>query len=318
MKLFQLMILLSCFSSLLMAKQLKFNKVINDNQVQFHYLWLDQDQQQHALSFAIQKTAVFNDFRNFKAFKSQRAQRYVNLQLAKTLSQQPLDGVQLKFLPASTEFTITIKAESALNIRQAKEKIQRMQHQLMQQYLADNFYHQFVNYDHSTAIKPDHLRFAQDSISHFNNVKIAVLSQLANQDARTVINYVLSFVQAIPYATLASRVTASGAGFNPPLQLLWQNQGDCDSKVTLTAAILAALLPQLKMQLLFINNHALMAFNIPSQGQERTVTIAGQVYVLAEPTGPAAMRIGEVSPEAEFAIRNNRYYSEAFINTRSL
>ena len=153
----------------------------------------------------------------------------------------------------------------------------------------------------------------QASVIDFTKLKDLILNNFPDQNVREVANYVLGFVQSIPYSTLESRVTSTGAGFNPPLQTLWQNQGDCDSKVTLTTAIFRALMPRMKMMLVFIDNHALLAMNIKPEENELTITVDGEDYILAEPTGPALMKLGEISNDSEFAIRNGRYYAEPFI-----
>lgn len=295
------------------AKQLDFNKTTTDEQVQFNYQWLDQAQQPQALSFAIDKVALFDRFRNFKTYKANHARKYVNQQMRKQLTQHPITDVKVTFLGRGNNLQIELNSENKTALDQAYLSIAQLEKDFMNEHLTRNYYTQFVAYDNSLAIKPDHVRFAQESFTDLFVLKGLILDRVGEESVRKVSNYVLGFIQSIPYATLESRVTSTGAGFNPPLQILWQNQGDCDSKVTLTAAIFRALMPRIKMQLVFIDNHALLAINIPSEGDELTITIDGLDYILAEPTGPAMMRIGELSASAEFAIRNGRYYAEAFI-----
>jgi hypothetical protein len=119
-------------------------------------------------------------------------------------------------------------------------------------------------------------------------------------------------VQSIPYSTLESRITSAGAGFNPPLKLLWENQGDCDSKVTLTAALLRSLMPRINIALIFIDNHALMGVNIAAEigSEEMTIEHNGITYLLAEPTGPALLALGTISEDSQQAILQGQYTIE--------
>ena len=305
-------LLLFCVPNMIWATQLNFSKQTIDEQVQFNYQWLDQDQQAQALSFSIDKRHIFDRFRNFRSYKAVHAKRYIDQKIRKALRRKPIAGVKVKFLGRGDNLQIELKGGDQAEIAQAHQTIAKLQQDLMQEHLARSFYTQFVSYDNSHAIKPDHVRFAQESVNDFKALKSLILDSVSIQNIRKVSDYVLGFVQSIPYSTLESRVTSSGAGFNPPLQTLWQNQGDCDSKVTLTAAIFRSLMPRIKMMLVFIDNHALLAINIPSKGSELTITVDGLDYILAEPTGPAMMRVGELSADSEFAIRNGRYYAEAF------
>lgn len=307
-----LIILLACFPALLTAKQLAFSKKVIAENVQFSYQWLDQTQQRQSLSFTIDKMQIFNRFRNFKRYKAMHAQKYIAQNLRKQLTRNPIANVEIEFLGLSDNLQIELKGDDQATITQAYQTIAKLENDLMAEHLSRNFYTQFISFDNNVSIKPDHVRFAQESVDDFKALKSLILENVPSQNVRQVSNYVLGFVQSIPYSTLESRVTSTGAGFNPPLQTLWQNQGDCDSKVTLTAAIFRALMPRIKMQLVFIDNHALLALNIPKDANELTIAVDGLDYILAEPTGPAMMHVGELSADAEFAIRNGQYYAESF------
>jgi len=310
-------ILFLFFSHLTHAKQLNFSKEISADQVQFKYQWLDQAQQVQALNFTLNKVDIFNRFRNFRHYKAINARKYIDQKIRRKLIKNPFPNVKIKFLGTGENLHVELFGENQAVIDQAHQTITQLEKDLMQEYLSLNFYTQFLSYDNSYAIKPDHVRFAHESVADFATLKPIILDSVSIQNVRKVSNYVLGFVQSIPYATLESRVTSTGAGFNPPLQTLWQNQGDCDSKVTLTAAIFRSLMPRIKMMLVFIDNHALLAISIPSENNELSITVDGTDYIFAEPTGPAMMRIGELSADAEFAIRNGHYYAEAFFDEPS-
>ena len=296
---------------------LLFLKKTVDGNVQFNYQWQDQNEDNQSLNFSIAKPLLFNRFRNFKAFRAEHAKKYVDQGIKKALSKERIPGVHISFSGSGDDMSIKLSSQDKKALTQTFSHIDTLEDKLMQEYLDNNFYQQFTSYDNSVAIKPNHVRFAEESVADFKPLKSLILEQASIQNIRKVSNYVLGFVQSIPYATLESRVTSTGAGFNPPLRTLWENQGDCDSKVTLTAAIFRSLMPRIKMMLVFIDNHALLAINIPAKSDEITIDVDGISYVLVEPTGPAMMNVGEMSAESEFAIRNGRYHTEAFFSRGS-
>ena len=149
-------------------------------------------------------------------------------------------------------------------------------------------------------------------MADFKVLKPIILDKVSIENVRKVTDFVLSFVQSIPYSTLESRLTSSGAGFNPPAKLLWENQGDCDSKMTLTATILRALMPRIDMAMIYIDQHAFIGIAIPAEANEISIEYQGVNYLLAEPTGPALYKLGTLAPESELAINQERYVVEEF------
>ena len=293
------------------ADQLSFSKVEVGDNYRFNYQWLDQQGDTQKINFLLSKQAMFDRFRNFKTFKPGMAQFSVNNALQKKLRAEPIRGVMIDFKKNSNN-EISIRGRSNKAVNDAHAKINALKKILNREYLADNYYQQFVTHDQINAIKPDHARFANIASKDLKPVKPIILEKFSIQNIRKITSYILGFVQSIPYSTLESRVTASGAGFNPPLKLLWENQGDCDSKVTLTAAIFRTLMPRIKMILVFIDNHALIGIEAPVQADDQTINIDGISYVLAEPTGPRLFNLGEIAQESELAIGNGHYTTELF------
>jgi hypothetical protein len=309
-----------CFSmpSLVFAKQLSFSKIEKGDNYQFNYRWLDNQGNTQKIQFSLSKRGMFDRFRNFKTFKQDIAQFSINNALQKKLRTEPIEGVMIDFNKNSNN-EITIKGLDNQVINSAYAKINQLKQALSNKYLTDNYYQQFITHDQINAIKPDHTRFANITSIDFKPVKPIILEKFPIKNIRKITNYILGFVQSIPYSTLESRVTASGAGFNPPLKLLWENQGDCDSKVTLTAAIFRTLMPRIKMILVFIDNHALIGIKVPVEAEDQTINIDGISYVLAEPTGPRLLNLGAIAQASELAIGNGHYSAELFhTKTKSL
>ncbi|WP_206483382.1 hypothetical protein [Thalassotalea sp. G2M2-11] len=294
------------------AEQIKFSKILKQGDYIFHYQWRDHTRNQHEISFAIPKTDIFNRYRDFSRYQPELAKEYINNQLLKRLQQTPLTGVQLEIKKTNNQLVIDIHADDQEKVQQAYQTLAKLKAEVTQQYLANKYYQLFTTANQIRAVKPDHARIAYDSAVDFKPLKDIILKKASIKNIRKVTNFVLNFVQSIPYAPLASRVTSSGAGFNPPLKLLWENQGDCDSKVTLTAALLRMLMPRIKMALVYTENHALIGIDTLVEQGEQTITYEGSTYILAEPTGPALLTLGNIAPETEQAINSGYYTIEPF------
>ena len=290
-----------------LAEQLKFNRQEQDNGFQFNYQWRDHQRQVQSIQFQLSKAALFERFRHFRAYKSELAEKNVHKAIRRHLRKEPIPGVQVYFRQQQGNSYIDIKGRDSDKVETAYGEIAQLEQDFFAEYLAENFYHSFITHDQVRGVKPDHVRIADASADDLKPIKPLILDQVSIRNIRQVTEFVLSFVQSIPYSTLESRVTSSGAGFNPPLKLLWQNQGDCDSKLTLTAALLRTLMPRIKLLMVYIDQHAFIGINIPVKAGELTLTHDNLMYVLAEPTGPAQLKLGVLAPESEQAILQGRY-----------
>ena len=172
----------------------------------------------------------------------------------------------------------------------AYQQVKKLEQQETQKYFKENYFQYFVDHNNQAGVKVNHIDIANDSVTDFKFLKNIILEKVSIKNIRKVTNYVLAFVQNIPYSPLESRISSSGAGFNPPAKIIWENQGDCDSKMTLTATLLRALMPRIDMAMIFIDQHAFIGIAIPPKAGEITVKDKGITYVLAEPTGPAQRR----------------------------
>jgi len=300
------------FNMAVHAEQLVFNKTLNTGNYTFSYQWHDHNKKLQDLSFILPQKLIFDRYRNFALYKKSNAQTSVNNLLQRHLRKHPISGVQLSFSQESGLNQVNIKSNDQQKINKAYQEIAKLEQEFTQQYLHNTYYHQFQTYNQIQGVKPDHGRIAFESSADFKVLKTIILEKASIKNIRKVSNYVLGFIQNIPYSTLESRITSSGAGFIPPLKLLWENQGDCDSKVTLTAALLRSLMPRINMALIFIDNHALIGIELDAEDDDFTVDLDGITYIVAEPTGPAVLALGKIAPNSEQAILAGHYTIEKF------
>jgi hypothetical protein len=300
------------FSSLAEAEQLSFNKLASGQSHSFHYRWNDWRNQTHQLDFTIANQALFKRFRNFRGYQHQIASKYFLQTLKKELNKQQFNSVKFEFNVEGDSLEASIKGQDQEALNQASQWLTEAKQRVRLQFLQENFYNEILTHQGELGIKPDHVRIASESLFDLAPVVEQIYLKVPHESPREIINYVLSFVQSIPYNKLESRITSSGSGFNPPTRLLFQNQGDCDSKVTLAATILKSLYPKATMVIVYLPGHALLGIQASYENGEKNIKIGSQHFVLAEPTGPALLPMGEISQESEIAINNGQYVTEQF------
>jgi len=295
------------------AEQLLFSKKPIEQGYSFHYQWLDHANKEQEISFILTQEGLFERFRSFKTYKNGYAQKAILRRIKKHMHKNPIAGVQIFYQQQHDKFSIQAKGLDQSKVNKAYREIVKLEEQVTNEYLKETYYQTFTNHEQRSGIKVDHVSIANNSVLDLKPLKPTILDKVSIQNTRKATNYVLSFVQNIPYSTLESRLTSSGAGFNPPLRVLWENQGDCDSKMTLTAALLRALMPRIEMALIYIDNHAFIGINIPPKAGELTIEHEQVTYLLAEPTGPALLPLGRLAPKSELAINQGHYTVESYL-----
>jgi len=294
------------------AQQLAFTRVLKDDNYHFNYQWLDHNDEQKTIHFTLTQEALFERFRDLKSYQAAFAEKTIVRNIKKKIRQQPIAGVQIFYRQKNGKYILEVKGRDDRKVAQAYQQLTQLERDVTNEYFTDNYYQRFITHDQTSGIKVNHVDIANDSVIDLKSLKPIILEKVSIKNIRKVSNFVLSFVQSIPYSKLESRLTSSGAGFNPPAKVLWENQGDCDSKMTLTASILRALMPRIEMALIYIDEHAFIGIAIPAQGNEVSINYQGIDYLLAEPTGPALLPLGRLAPESEMAINQGRYMVENY------
>src|SRR5690606_22370246 len=241
------------------AKQLSFSREEQDNQIQFHYIWQDRDEQTHKLDVSFNKDTFFDAFRTFKLYRPEIANRYSLMAMRKQASQIDARDADIKVKQSGESINVSIRSRHPDSIAKWQQQFRQIQRDSFNQYLADNYYIEFENALRQTGVKPDHVKFAQQSQALLAPL-VEAFTKLSTDktDKRNTIELVLSWVQSIPYDLLEDRLNSNGSGFSPPNKLIADNKGDCDSKAVLTAALLHGLYPDMPIVFIFLPEHALL------------------------------------------------------------
>ncbi|WP_429157012.1 transglutaminase domain-containing protein [Aeromonas veronii] len=204
---------------------------------------------------------------------------------------------EVQFTLSRPSLELHLKSHNQDKAKEAMAWLETQRGKEEQAWLSKHYFQYFTPPDGQLAVKQDHVRIALESRS-----AVAPLADQLKQQGSTetearqkTVAHMLTFIQSIPYQQLDSLNGRQGKGFLSPRQVLEQNRGDCDSKVTLMAAMLAQLFPELKQAMVFVPGHALLAVDLPAKPGDVTLNWQGQSYLLLEPTGPATLPAGQIA-----------------------
>ena len=163
------------------------------------------------------------------------------------------------------------------------------------------------------AVIPDYGRIARRGAKDLDSAIPAFRRLVHGVDRREGLNRLLAFFQRIPYDTLTSRWRAStDAGFAHPITLLAGNKGDCDTKSVAFASVAHRLWPDMRIAMVLLDDHALLALDLPVRQGDRGVRYDGQRWVLAEPVGPGEARLGQIGHMSAKGVRGEFKMLEMF------
>ena len=240
------------------------------------------------------------------AYRPARMQEEV---LQRLLQQAVLDFPEVQFSLSRPDLVLNIKSHNAEQARAAQDWIRPERRKLEAEWLKQHYFQPFTPPDGHPAIKQDHVRIALES-----REDVAPLTELLTQEGATemearqqTVALMLNFIQSIPYRLLDSQSGRAGKGFLSPRQVLEQNQGDCDSKVTLMVAMLAQRFPELPQAMVFVPGHTLLGVALPARPGDATLTWEGQTYLLMEPTGPAQLPMGQIASTSKTLVDSKQW-----------
>lgn len=299
--------LLFCLLLLAPTLSLASQRLVLERQqqtIEFTYRFDFAGQIEH-LRFSLSQATLNNHFRQFRALKPALLQQYLWRDLRTHVASYP--NVRLKRLPGKDQLHYKLQTTDAALLQQLSDELQQLIAERTAYYLQQEYYYQLTLPWTGLVIIPDHLRIMQDSQADLLSVATALHQRLANTDSRLSLHYISQWIQKIPYQDLTDRQRSAGTSFSPPLRLLQENRGDCDSKTVLLAALLRMLLPDLKLAIIYLPEHAMLAVQLPVKAEDMTVTIEGKPYLLVDATGPALLEPGQISMQYQMYTENGQF-----------
>lgn len=291
-----------CWASTSYAQQLQFDR----EGLSYRYQWQDAQSKVHKTRFELQQYP--QELSYFSGFQQRLANQFILPKLMEIAQKQDPKQIRVNFLHRADTLGWQLKGQDPKELARIKAELSKSYAQNFQKYLEEHRFRRNRDPSGREGIMPDHIKMANRSAPYLGSLARQFFPEdLEWAKQPDAIDSLLNFIQNIPYHTLQSRDNYRGSGFMTPIQVLRNNMGDCDSKATLLAAILKQALPDLETAFVYIPNHAFIAINLPPQGGQLTVKVDGQEWVVADPTGPALFKLGELSDPARQAVTSGYY-----------
>lgn len=276
------------------ARQVLFSREVAGGEVAYRYSFNDADGRLRTLSFAIDEAQVQRGHREYRPIDSPEVAASLKRRVERSLEEyvRPLGGsitVEVRRKRGSLSVHYEVKLPPNRAVPAVEAEVERRAESAMAETYATYFNVREAN---GTEVRPDFARIVQRYVEIMRPVADAIAAETSSERERIAV--ALAFVQTVPYAVLERR---SQRGFVMPTAFLDLNRGDCDVKSVALAAILMSLVPDRSLVLVLPPEHALLAIDVPSEGDEAKLVVDGRSYVLLEPTGPALWPIGRVAAE---------------------
>jgi hypothetical protein len=312
-----LLFLIALFPSYLAAEQTVFNKQLLSDDVIYQYEWIDAEQNSQSFSFTLDAFKISNQFRHFKALRPSLLNMYSVKKLQQAASTLDPRKGKVKIMPTGDGVEYKISSMNRNWQSETMELLRDVYHSSLKEYLHQEYYVEFNGISNVKSrqpntiyFKPDHKRFVNEGFDATAPIISKLKERFPNSTARQIAEFLIGWIQTIPYDDLERRETSNGAGFEPPIHLINKNRGDCDSKVTLIAHLLKQIFPRLRMAIIYLPEHALIGLNVSVLKNDEVLEIDGLKFVLAEPVGPAVMKIANVHQKSKQFIDSGLYQVE--------
>lgn len=290
------------------AEQLSFSVEQDDGQHHYRYQWRDANAQTFSIAFTLSRQRFEELHYVQPAYKAELAARQLRLGLLEYAQQIDPRLARIEVHQHREQVTIEVHGKDAQQVADIQQQLSTQRDALTHQFLSERLYRQHLGIMGQHGIIPDYAAHVIQQAPSLIPVSQAFYEMLPEKsDARAYIDLVLSWSQSIPYDALDNRMTSHGAGFLPPIGLIDQNKGDCDSKSALVAALIRAFLPTTPLTMVLLREHALLAIALPVLKNDQHITIEQREWVLFDPTGPALFPFGRISETTMREITNQQY-----------
>ncbi len=303
------LLLVACWlSGPTVAQQLSFSAAKASGQHSYHYVWRDAAGNTKTVEFHLDGAVVSTLPFAQPPYSPRLAAEQVRLGLLTYAQTFDPRLARIEITQGFEQLSIQVQGKNAQAVKDIQQQLSQQQQTLTADFIRSRMYRFFNDHQGNMGIIPDYPQHVLQHASALRPAAQAFYDLLPGEsDARAHINLLLTWVQSIPYNTLEDRGSSDGSGFLPPLGLLAQNQGDCDSKAVLTAALIRGFLPQTPMAMVLLPQHAMLAIAMPPLPNDITVASGTQNWVVFDPTGPALQPVGQISEKNRLALLNQQF-----------
>jgi len=278
----------------LAARQLSFQRQRYADQSQYRIRWLDHEQRERDVTFALSATEIDQAARLFREFSLEGMRDYLESAIRLTAAGWAEVKLQIERRPMAVD---TVGISYRLNgpqhlLADANQQVKQTIEQNKARYTSA-----YLRRVDGNTISVDYVAATRRYARALWPLAQAMLAIAGGADERARVALALSFFQAIPYDELTDRVRNGGYDFAPPPTLLDINRGDCDSKAVALACVLRAVAPGRRSAMATMPGHAILGIDVPWREGDAWVRRDGRVFIALEAAGPAMAPVGRVAPQ---------------------
>jgi hypothetical protein len=277
------------------------DRIDTESYTELRYSWPDK-----GITFQLSNQNL-QKFRGLRRYSPELAKLHVRNQLVLKSAELQQQGLRIRLSPANLPLDIQIKGKDQNAVDKAMQLLAQTQQQAYDNYLANGFFYLLQLPNRQAVVIPDHVKFLKLSVDELKPVAKAFTDQYGRNNIRQIANKLALWIQRIPYQDLSDRQESAGAGYSPPLQLLYDNRGDCDSKAVLFAGVMKNIFPNSQFRIIYFRDHAVIAAQIPAVKNEQGIEIDGIKFLLIDATGPLELPIGQLTEQYQQAIDNRQF-----------
>jgi len=305
----KIILLLCSVFTLPLSAEMTLQRQQQGERTQFTYQWNNAPALQFTLS-----NQLLNNYRDMRSYQPHMTELAVrNALVRKAASLQHQDrSLRITLSAPNLPLSYSVTASDNNKAAAARQQLQAAQQQAMNQHLYQGYYYLLQDPVKGPGVIPDHMRFMQDALPELKPVADAFVALYGNQNIRDIAIALTQWVQQIPYRDMENRLTSNGRGYAAPGQLLFDNQGDCDSKAVLWATVMRQIFPTLEIRILYLPEHALIAAQIPATDREQIIELGPDSLLLLDPTGPAMLPLGTISDRYQATLTSKQFTARAF------
>ncbi len=255
---------------------------------------------------------LLNQYRGMRRYMPHMADQAVRHALLRKAAALQHNGVRIQFSPPNLPLQYSVQAAETGKAQQMMATLAAEQSKALNDYLAKGYYYLLDDPVKGKGVIPDHLLFMQDALGQLQPVADAFIANYGKNNIRQIAAQLTSWIQQIPYRDLDNRLESNGNGYAPPVQLIFDHSGDCDSKAVLWATVMRLIFPTLMIKIIYLPNHAVIAAQVPATETELVIDFADSSLLLIDPTGPAPLKLGQVGDEYQPALKSKQFSQRTF------
>lgn len=255
---------------------------------------------------------LLNQYRGMRRYMPHMADQAVRHALLRKAAELQHNGAWVRFSPPNLPLQYSVQAAEPEKARQLMATLAAEQQKALNDYLSKGYYYLLDDPIKGKGVIPDHLLFMQDALGQLQPVADAFIANYGKNNIRQIAAQLTAWVQQIPYRDLDNRIESNGNGYAPPVQLIFDHSGDCDSKAVLWATVMRLIFPTLMIKIIYLPNHAVIAAQVPATDTEQVIDFADSSLLLIDPTGPAPLKLGQVGDEYQTALQSKQFSQRTF------